>query len=232
MRAPPHLAQDFEQCPAGWWALRVDPRCLFAAVDCGDGPVSPLGLSTALRSFWIRSSRSPARVARTGHGRRYARCSGTRCAHTGRRRSIRSPRLQSAPAGPSARTHGSDQHRPRCGMRPRARTRPVAKAIGWVPSMSAWPYTPKISPLLCARSRSAPQTPPTHRTLTIRARLPTSQVAEGLEQGNGGQPPEHDTYHRHGEPDDHRPPVDKRLSGVLHLGCPSAETVVHTQADA
>jgi hypothetical protein len=25
------------QRPAGWWALRVDPRCLRAAVDRGDG---------------------------------------------------------------------------------------------------------------------------------------------------------------------------------------------------
>jgi hypothetical protein len=39
------------QCPAGWWALRVDPRCLLAAVDCGDGGSIAVGLEERHGAF-------------------------------------------------------------------------------------------------------------------------------------------------------------------------------------
>jgi hypothetical protein len=39
------------QCPAGWWALRVDPRCLLAAVDRGDGASIAGGLEQRHGAF-------------------------------------------------------------------------------------------------------------------------------------------------------------------------------------
>jgi len=51
------------QCPAEWWGLWVDLRCLRAAVDRGGGSVSLVGLSWAmepseLAPSWNRSSES------------------------------------------------------------------------------------------------------------------------------------------------------------------------------
>jgi hypothetical protein len=42
-----HVLHFFElarQRPAGWWALRVDPRCLLAAFDRGDRAIIPVGV--------------------------------------------------------------------------------------------------------------------------------------------------------------------------------------------
>jgi hypothetical protein len=51
------------QCPAEWWGLRVDLRCLRAAVDRGGGVSIAVGLSWAmepseLSPSWNRSSES------------------------------------------------------------------------------------------------------------------------------------------------------------------------------
>lgn len=39
------------KCPAGWWALRVDPWCLLAAVDRGDGASIAVGLEECHGAF-------------------------------------------------------------------------------------------------------------------------------------------------------------------------------------
>jgi hypothetical protein len=45
------LGHSFGQCPVEWWTLRVDPRCLLAAVDRGEETSIAGGFEEGHRPF-------------------------------------------------------------------------------------------------------------------------------------------------------------------------------------